>query len=29
MLAKAGELELTLSEPEDFQALNGKGVTGG
>jgi len=28
MLAKAGELELTLSEPEDFQALNGKGVTG-
>ncbi|MAZ70596.1 heavy metal translocating P-type ATPase [Porticoccus sp.] len=28
MLTKAGELELTLSEPEDFQALNGKGVTG-
>jgi P-type Cu+ transporter len=28
MLAKAVELELTLSEPENFQALNGKGVTG-
>jgi Cu+-exporting ATPase len=28
MLAKAGELQLTLSEAEGFHAINGKGVTG-